>query len=159
MSLPISEDDLQIAVVDYCRARKGGREKVMHIANQGSDRRYAGRRVKLARMGLVSGASDLFFPCPLAYQHGGVMTVRCGFWLELKAKGKRPTDEQLSFLEGKAADGYCTGWADNYEDAVAMIDAYFTPGDGDLVSSDAKQQSTPDMRVMLERFVPMGKPS
>lgn len=158
--IPISEDALTIAVVDYCRVRKGGREKVMHIPNEGSDRAYPARAAKLIRMGLVPGASDLFFPVPFAYRkENGALQIRCGLWLELKSEGKRPTPAQMDFLTQKANDGYCCDWADNFDQAIAIIDNYFREVDGrhefpahSIVTADGQ-------RFDLGAFQPSGKPS
>lgn len=150
-----AEEALTIAVVDYCRWRKGGREMVIHIPNEGSDRASIVRRTTLCRMGLRPGASDLFFPVPIAYELEKGMGIRPGFWLELKAKDKRPTQEQMDFMNEMAALGYSVGWTDNFEDAKSMIDYYFAPRDEGLTIAP---QPTTNPGI-LETFNPSGKSS
>lgn len=87
-------------------------EDLQHIPNEG--KRTNGD--KLRKMGMIKGSSDYFLARP---SHGFA-----GFWIEMKAPGKKPTPEQLAFLANKAKRGYHTGWFDHWEKAKEAIQQY-----------------------------------
>ncbi len=68
-------------------------------------------------MGLVKGMTDLvlaepIYGCPGAY-------------IELKAKGKDPSDDQKEILEQLRTRGYKTAVIDTFEDFVFFVNSYF----------------------------------
>lgn len=112
----VSEYDMHCAVADYCRAKKHGRDRFIHIPNEG--KRSFAVAAMLKRMGMRKGVADFFFPSPRAAYHG--------MWLELKAPGKKPTYEQVDFLTEMLANGYYCTWVDSYEQAIYHIERYFS---------------------------------
>lgn len=97
----------------YCTA-------LIHIPNGAAlggnpiQRAKQGHRLKLE--GMRPGASDYF----LALPRGGYG----GLWLELKAIGKVPTAEQMTFLHDRAAAGYSAQWAAGIDAARNAITEY-----------------------------------
>lgn len=90
---------------------------VMHIANERKTSSWHGGMLK--RMGVLVGVSDLFVAVPIPGKFGG-------FWIELKAPGKKPTLDQEDFLARMAAKGYMTGWFDDWERAWSAIENYLS---------------------------------
>jgi len=68
--------------------------------------------VLLKRMGVVPGVSDFILISP---PHGKVHA------LELKRKGKKPTEEQALFLAQVGMAGGEVAWADNSKDAIEIL--------------------------------------
>lgn len=67
---------------------------------------------RLKRMGLIPGVSDFVLCGP----PNGRMHV-----LELKRKGKRPTDEQQAFLNAVEYAGGVSAWVDDYKQAIEVL--------------------------------------
>lgn len=136
-ALDPSEDAIQCAVIQFCRLYHDGRELAFHVPNE-AKRSVAGYRAQAAK-GTRKGVSDLFVPVARNGQHG--------LWLELKAKGKRPTPEQKRFLQDMAAQGYAVGWADNVDGATTIIGNYMRSQDethagrGDGVGTGASERA------------------
>jgi hypothetical protein len=86
----------------------------MHFANERKCSPTQGAMLKA--MGVMPGVSDLF----LAYPMGRYS----GFWMELKAPGKKPTQVQREFLQRMRDVGYCADWYDNWETARDAILEY-----------------------------------
>lgn len=105
------EQQMQIEIVDYCRAKN---ITAIHIANE----RKCGIRYGkiLKRMGVTAGVSDLLVFHP--------KREKFGFWLELKAPGKKATESQRIWLNKMEEFGYHTGCVDNIDDAIKLIDIY-----------------------------------
>ncbi len=80
----MSEDALQISIIDYLKLVKP-RAFYFHVPN--ASKAHVSHRVKLKRMGLVSGVADLLFILP-----GG----RIGA-IELKMAKGRQSDSQKDF--------------------------------------------------------------
>ncbi len=92
--------------------------EVVQIGNEGKRSRIGGHIAK--QMGLRPGASDLFFPyCRNGYG---------GYWIELKQPGETPRANQYEFLEKMRANGYRTGWFDDWEKARDSIREYMNNG-------------------------------
>lgn len=105
------ERELHIAIADTLR--KGGLSEGwiwFHPAN-GEDRRD-NTGALLKRMGVLPGVSDLIFIAP---PYGKVHA------LELKRRGKKPTQEQWDFIDAVQAAGGVASWADNYDDAIKIL--------------------------------------
>jgi hypothetical protein len=66
---------------------------------------------RLKRMGVKPGVSDFLLLSPVGDLHA----------LELKAKGKRPTDAQRDFLRSVIDAGGRGAWCDRFEDAVMFL--------------------------------------
>lgn len=110
----ISEDSLQIQVVDWCRLQRNRARHVIHIPNQGKRSIVTGARFK--RMGMRKGVADLLFPwCNAA---------ALGFWLELKVGYREPTGDQLDFALEMMNLGWAWGWANSFDASIAAISAY-----------------------------------
>jgi hypothetical protein len=107
---------MQCAVIAWCLLQRDGRRHAIHIPNEG--KRSPRRGAQLKREGMRPGVSDIFIPMAVAGWHG--------LWLELKASGKSPTPEQVTFLADMADQGYATGWTDSIDGALAIITAYAT---------------------------------
>lgn len=45
-------------------------------------------------------------------------------FVELKRRGEKPSPLQKQWLTWLAAHGYACGWADNFEDAQAIVERY-----------------------------------
>lgn len=114
-----SEDDLQITFIAYCRAHRDERRMALHIPNEAKRTKLG--HIIAVRKGLLPGASDNFIPAA----RGGWN----GLWLELKAKGRKPTADQLAFGRDMEACGYRFRWADNIDTAMALTDAYMAGRD------------------------------
>jgi hypothetical protein len=71
---------------------------------------------RLKAEGVKPGVSDLLLPL----RRGGY----AGLWLELKAPGKRPTKDQISWIERMNLAGYFATWRDSWPEAAEVIQAY-----------------------------------
>jgi hypothetical protein len=111
----MSEAQNQIALVRWLRWKK---IPAIHIPNEG--KRSVATAKWLDSMGMTKGASDLFIARPKLSQD----RYYGGFWIELKAKGKKPTTMQYEFLHKMTQEGYKTGWYDNWDDARKAIEDY-----------------------------------
>jgi hypothetical protein len=78
-------------------ARLPGIERLHAIPNGG--KRSTAVAAKLKAEGALEGVSDLFLPHPERGYHG--------LYIEVKRIGRRATPEQVKFLYGVAAEGYC----------------------------------------------------
>jgi hypothetical protein len=107
---------MQTTLIAWCRAQHDGRRLAIHVPNEAKRSVVMGARLK--REGMRKGVADIFIPMAVAGWHG--------YWLELKAHGKKPTTEQFQFLADMDAQGYATGWTDDLDAAMAMVTAYAT---------------------------------
>lgn len=89
--------------------------RLIHIPNGGL--RSKTEAVRLKRVGVKAGVSDLFFASP----HGGYH----GLWIEMKRKhdGKLSAS-QKEWLEDMRAAGYMAERADGAEEAIEIIERY-----------------------------------
>ena len=87
---------------------------LLAIPNGG--RRQPREAARLKAEGVKPGVSDLLLPL----RRQGM----AGFWLELKAPGKRPTRDQLAWLERMRLAGYRAEWADDWAKAAGMLAEY-----------------------------------
>ena len=106
-----SEDQEQIAVVDWCKAM---RIPVAHIPNEG--KRSPQRGAIMKRMGLQKGFPDLFVPMPRGGFHG--------LFIELKAIGGTTTKEQREWLAELNQYGYAVCVAHGATAAIEKIRKY-----------------------------------
>lgn len=101
----------QLALVQWARL-KG--LLLISIPNSAKRTAWGGEREKA--LGLHPGASDLL----LINAWGGYG----GFFIEMKAPGKRPRPDQYQFLERVRTLGYASDWYDNWEIASWSIENY-----------------------------------
>jgi len=102
---------LQVKLVSWARS-----EGLDLISIPNSGRRSWAQGKKEVAMGLTAGVSDLFLAEPCG--------VYGGFWIELKAPGKKPTELQLAWLQKMQRAGYFVAWFDNFELAQQAIKRY-----------------------------------
>jgi hypothetical protein len=104
---------------------------VIHRNNTGKLRDANGR---LVTFGLAEGSSDLIgslcvpirapYPGyedsnpPIVHARRDIARSLC---IELKQPGKKPTDDQVRFLESHAKAGWIAFWADNLQTVIDMI--------------------------------------
>jgi hypothetical protein len=105
---------MQCTLIAWCRAQRSALRLAIHIANEGKRSPRGGAQLK--REGMRSGVVDIFVPMAVAGWHG--------YWLELKAPGKKPTPNQFAFLDDMALQGYATGWTDNLDVAMKLLADY-----------------------------------
>jgi hypothetical protein len=77
--------------------------------------RITGARLK--RMGAGKGWPDFMFFAPAIDD----CTPGCVYFLELKRKGGRLTDEQKALMQSLRMKGHRYGVADNFDDAIAIL--------------------------------------
>ena len=113
-SLKLSEDTIQMTVMDWVRLNPSISPNIFHIPN-GGDRapQYA---KKLRRMGLKPGVSDLFIAMP---RHG-----YNGAWVELKSAGGRLAPAQKVFLADMVNQGYAAKVCYSIEETIEFIKHY-----------------------------------
>lgn len=84
---------------------------IIHLCNEGKRAPWIAKQ-----MAIVKGASDYFLP----YPRNGLG----GAWIEMKAKGRKPSRHQVVFLELMRRNGYACGWFDDWREAAKWIEAY-----------------------------------
>jgi len=104
-----------MALVAWLRWKK---IPALHIPNEG--KRSIATARWLEAMGLYRGAADLFIARPRLSQ--GVYYG--GYWIEMKAPGKKPTALQYEFLLKMEQEGYKAGWFDSWDEARKAIEDY-----------------------------------
>lgn len=105
------EEQIHIAVVEHLLLRATPGVVWWHTPNE--SKMHVSRRVKLKRMGVRAGVSDL-----ILYRN------REAFALELKAPGGRPTDAQLEFQSEWRANGGHAVVAEGLDQAIAVLEAW-----------------------------------
>ena len=114
-----TEDQIQIALIDWMKINK---IPVIAIQNEGK-RSYSYSRL-LKKKGQRKGASDLFIPVPNIIGHG--------LFVELKAINpltgnyRKPTSEQLVFIEDMIKLGYSAHVANGFDEALEIIRNYLS---------------------------------
>ena len=92
----------------------------IHIPNGaflGGDKRQRARQMaRLKAEGLQPGAADYL----LAHSNGKFP----GMFLEIKALNKKPTKDQIEFLDDMRSEGYCACWAAGVDECWHMIEWY-----------------------------------
>lgn len=103
----------QIKVIDWIKQCTD--LPVIHIANE---RRCSFQQGKiLKRMGVVSGASDLFIPRASKNYHG--------MFLEIKTEKGKLTKNQIQFIEDMNNEGYYSLYAHGSDNAIAIIKDFY----------------------------------
>lgn len=116
--LNLSEDREQEIVIQWKELmmnRVPQLKYLFHIGNGGS--RHPAEAVKLRRMGVVPGVSDLFLPVARNGYHG--------LWIEMKRQhGGKLSKPQKEWLEGMREEGYKAERANGAEEAIAILEEY-----------------------------------
>lgn len=99
------------------------RDHLIHIPNERKCESWQGHR--LSMLGVVAGVSDLLLCYPRISNNG---IFYGGFWIELKAPGKKPTKLQITWLNRMSACGYKTGFFDCWETCKNAILDYLNNG-------------------------------
>jgi hypothetical protein len=103
----------QIRLVNWAHAAN---LVLISIPNSAKRTPWAGEREKA--LGLHPGASDLLLIATNG-RYGG-------FFIEMKAPGKKPRPEQYEFLELVRTKGYASGWYDNWLKAAHDVGLYIS---------------------------------
>lgn len=116
---PNEKNSIHIPLVKWFRMQYPALWRhLLHIPNEGKRSIWQGSQIKL--MGVVPGASDLF----LSINSKIEQKYYGGFWIELKAIGKKPTAEQKQFLLDMRLNGYMAEWFDDLGQAIEAIKNY-----------------------------------
>lgn len=107
------EAAMQIALINWCCEND---LFIISIPNEGKRSIYTASLLKA--MGLYAGASDLFL---LERSKGDQYR---GFFIELKAPGKKPTKNQLTFMQRAMNNGFKAAWFDDVEEIKRAIKDY-----------------------------------
>ena len=115
-----SEDSEQEIVIKWARISSGKYEALKllhHIPNGGS--RNKKEAIKLKRMGVLAGVSDLHLPVAAAGYHG--------LYIEMKYGDGRISRSQRTFLVKAAYYNNFCAVCYTSGDAIAIIEAYLNP--------------------------------
>jgi hypothetical protein len=74
--------------------------------------------VMLKKKGVVAGVVDCFFPRS--------NDEFKDMWLELKSKGKKPTELQRQFMRDRELEGSYATWTDNFDRAKEIILSFYS---------------------------------
>ena len=109
------EETNQISMISYFKSHRPHIvDFIIHIPNGGT--RKIGEAVKLKKMGVVKGISDIFIPIPsMGYS---------GFWIEMKSTKGKLSKEQRIFMLNMRRFGYRTETCYSCEDAIITIEWY-----------------------------------
>ena len=87
-------------------------------------------------IGTRAGVADLVMLVPRGAYHGLV--------IELKVPPRRPTENQVKFLEAARAQGYAACWSDSLNTVLKLIDVYLTlPPRAELLELTRKSMEEP----------------
>lgn len=115
-----TEEQEQAAVIEWAMLMSKqfpDLEDLFHIGNGGL--RSKSEAVRLKRIGVKPGVSDLFLPAPVGKYHG--------LWIEMKRrKGGRLEPEQKDWIDRMNRKGYLAVRADGAEEACEIIYKYLT---------------------------------
>ena len=118
-----SENQHQMTVIKWgqqasVRGKYPELKLLFHVPNERICSPQQGRMMKL--LGVRSGVPDLCLPIPRGGYHG--------LWIEMKAEGGKPTENQRWWGSQLAAQGYrwevCIGW----EAAAQVLEEYLGGG-------------------------------
>lgn len=104
----------QCALFDWIRYHPHIEPYAIHIANERACTPKQGAHLK--RMGVKAGVSDVFIAIPTESYNG--------IWIELKAKGGRPTKNQINFMYDMSEQGYATAICFGADEAIQVIQQY-----------------------------------
>jgi len=113
-----TEEEVQCALMDWCRFNPPLLELVIHIPNQGKRSKSYG--AKLKKMGLRVGASDLFIMRACRGYHGA--------FIELKSARGIVSPAQKEFLRIAEREKYFTAVCSSIEDCIETVIWYMGIG-------------------------------
>jgi hypothetical protein len=108
-----AEFAIQMAVIAFLRLRC--RPGIIYWHTPNGELRDKRSAAKLKAMGTLPGVSDLIFVFPEA------APLLC---LELKARGRKLTNDQKVFRDLMVAAGHIYEWADNLDEAMRILRQY-----------------------------------
>jgi hypothetical protein len=106
------EAQIQAAIVEHLAKR--GRPGVMALAPCNEGKRSPAAAAYLRKLGMYPGAADL---CVIVPEEPVL-------FLELKAKGGKPSPEQLAFGTAIQVAGHAWRCVDNIDDALALLEQW-----------------------------------
>lgn len=112
----ISESALQIQCVKYFDMQYAYWSQYLYHIRNGGSIKSAREGLKFKRMGVRKGVPDLFLSLPTNEYHG--------FYIELKKKGGKPSEEQLEKGYRYMELGYKFAIIDDIESFISEIDLY-----------------------------------
>jgi hypothetical protein len=107
---------VQIPLMQWAYYHPICRDYLFHIANERKCTPKQGSFLK--KMGVKKDIPDIFLAHPC------FTGARRGFFIELKAKGRKPTKSQFIMMEKLRNVGYHVDWFDNWENAKIAIEKY-----------------------------------
>jgi hypothetical protein len=110
----LSESAIQKTVMEWVNTKRGLRNFVIHIPNEGKRTTYYGKSLK--DMGMRPGVADLFIAMPKHGYHGA--------WIELKSKHGGLSTNQRDFLVDMMIKNYFATACFSIEDAIDTINWY-----------------------------------
>lgn len=108
------EAQLQMAVVQYLKL--AGVPGLLYFSVANEQKCSVQRGAMLKKMGKLAGVSDLVICVPQTPRHRASV-----FFLELKARGEKPSQAQDEFAKCVTAAGHYWTWADNIDDAITIL--------------------------------------
>jgi hypothetical protein len=110
-----SEHDLQVSCINWFRLQYPN-EIIFAIPN-GSQRNIV-VAMKLKAEGVLSGVSDLFLMCSKGHFHG--------FYIEMKSKGGKLTENQKLFFKHAENKGYLCSKCETFDEFMTAIKTYMS---------------------------------
>lgn len=110
---PAPEFAVHCMIADTLRASISPGWLWFHVGN--GELRNKATAGKLKRMGVKPGVSDFLLVAPT----GGRLHA-----LELKAKGRKPTEEQMAFICAVLDAGGKASWVDTFEAAISQLQGW-----------------------------------
>ena len=110
----LTEDKLQMQIMDWVRLVPELDKHLLHIPNGGF--RNAREGAKFKRMGVKAGVSDLFLAKPSKTRHG--------LWVELKSERGVLTPNQKNWLALMQANGYEAVVCRSFDEFLEVIKGY-----------------------------------
>lgn len=111
----MTETQHHIGLIQWAKTQPILSEYLIHIPNGGY--RHIKEAIKLKKMGVKAGVSDLFLAYPNPAYHG--------LWIELKSKKGHLTSEQKHWLNIMAEVGYATAVSYNIKETYDILQNYF----------------------------------
>lgn len=109
----------QVTVIQYCQYNN---ILCNHTPNEGKRSVQEGRKLK--QMGLSPGFPDISILEPKGKYHG--------LYIEMKRKGNKPSDNQMSWIMELRKRNYCATVCYSADDAITLIERYMNLKKGDV---------------------------
>ncbi len=111
----MTETQHHIGLMVWAKTQPILSEYLIHIPNGGY--RYPKEAIKLKKMGVKAGVSDLFLAYPNAHYHG--------LWIELKSEKGKLSPEQKAWLILMETVGYAVAVSYSLENTYDILQSYF----------------------------------